>query len=187
MKRLLIPLTCLLAVLCFQPRANAVEPSTSRGTFVGGTHLTLWPGIGLDMTGDYVLVDDCWIGHFAVGAYLGANYNKIEYNNYENMQESHLSILPRVTYGINFTDLFEAHTGLFLGPTFRDYSYVVRTSDNLGPATTGISNHENDTQASFGILLGGRYWFLDNLALAGEFLYDVTYGITAGVGIAFEF
>lgn len=182
MKRLFLPLICLLAALCATTQAYAVEPSTSRGTFVGGTHLTLWPGIGLDLTGDYVLIDDCWVGHFAVGAYIGANYNRIEYNNYDNTQESHLSILPRVTYGINFTDLFEMHTGLFLGPTFRDYSYAIQSA-----SATGIGYHANDTQASFGVLLGGRYWFLDNLAFAGEFMYDVTYGFTAGVGIAFEF
>ena len=102
-------------------KAHAIEDPFPAGTIIGSARVGFLPGIGANISGDYVLVDSWWKGHFTVGGFFGYNHRK--YFGYDNYW-SNLALLPRATYGLNITNEFEVHAGMLTGVAIRGYRSV---------------------------------------------------------------
>lgn len=156
MKKLIITsLMTFTLIFCNVNNAEAIERPYSVGTFLLSGHLGLTPNLGLNFTGDYVLVNQWWEGHFAVGGYAGFNTRNNDYYYSSNKYEQHysnFSLLPRASYGLNITREFEVHGGLMLGLTFRSWEYR-----SIGEAT--YIDNDSDAILDGGIFLGCRYFF----------------------------
>ena len=102
-------------------KAQAIEDPYPVGTVICGAHFGFLPGIGANVSGDFVIVDSWWKGHFTVGGYAG--YNHRTYRDLEYVW-SNFAILPRATYGLNITDFFEVHVGTMAGLGYRGFVYT---------------------------------------------------------------
>lgn len=123
MKKIITILAVAFIGIVSASNANAIEDQWSKGTMVAGVTAGLDPwtvgGIGLGgiAFGDYVLVDSWWKGHFTVGGQLG--YEGYRYADVDGRHwQSHFSVAPRVTYGLNITNQFEVHAGIASGLAF---------------------------------------------------------------------
>ena len=162
-------------VLATGYKAKAIEGPYPVGTLIGSAHIGLFPGIGANITGDYVLVDSWWKGHFTVGGYAG--YNHIGIFTKGDYTLSNFAVLPRATYGLNITDDFEVHAGVMAGVGYRGYTY----SDESGQL-------QRDHQLIFDIggVAGARYRLSDNFYVDGELNYTATMSYL-NVGVCFVF
>ncbi len=174
MKRFFAVLTIAAIGFSFAPKANAIEDQWEKGTLVVGAMAGYYPGFGATLTGDYVLVDTWWKGHFTVGAQVNFrhwNYSgSIKYND--------LAAAPRATYGLNITEKFEVHAGAMIGLGYRAHTY------------TGLGTEEKHKETKLGLCYGGlagvRFFFTENFGVQAEFNYS-GYGPYANAGIAFKF
>ena len=156
--------TIILALVTFLTfatsfKAQAIEDPYSTGTFIGSAHLGLVPGIGTNVSGDYVVFDNLWIGHLTAGAYLGYTYR---FGNafYHTPSSKYLDLLGRVTYGVNLNDLIEVHLGIMLGPDWRfgKMNYVDDTH----------YDKFSDLHFAIGAVTGARVRLVDNLFASAE-------------------
>lgn len=174
MKKLAFILIAFLT-LAIGNKAKAIEDPFPVGTFIGSAHVGLLPGIGVNITGDYVLVDWWWKGHFTVGGYAG--YNHIGIFSKSDQKYSNFAILPRATYGLNITDDFEVHAGVLAGIGYRGYTY----SDSNGQL-----HRDHQLIPDIGGVAGVRYRLQGNFYVAGELNYTATMSYF-NVGVSFVF
>lgn len=145
------------------PKANAIEGPYSQGTFLLNAHFGFVPGIGANVAGDYVLVDEWWQGHFTVGGYVG--FNTRHYDNYYYDQHyNNFSILPRATYGLNISPEFEVHAGVVSGVTIRSWKY-----DDIYEGYTYTD--DRDAVFTIGTFVGCKYFLSDSFGLSAEMCY----------------
>jgi opacity protein-like surface antigen len=166
---LAVAATCMVAA----NSAKAIDDQWSKGTMVVGAMFGYYPGIGGSITGDYVLVDSWWKGHFTVGAQINYRYwnpagSYYTYND--------LAVSPRATYGLNITSKFEVHAGFLagLGAEFSRYK------------NGGILEKEKHLGLCWGPILGCRFFFSDVFGVQAETNYT-GYGPYLNVGVAFKF
>ncbi len=160
---LAVAATCMFAA----NSAKAIEDQWSKGTMVAGAMVGFYPGIGGAITGDYVLIDTWWKGHFTVGAQINFRHWNVAPGYYS---WNDLAVAPRATYGLNITDKFEVHAGVMAGLGVHFWS-------------DGTGNYPG---FCYGGLAGVRYFFSDNFGLQAEFNYS-GYGPYANVGVAYKF
>lgn len=173
----------MATVLCLgASNASAIEAPNHEGDFNLNAHIGFVPGIGANVSGDYVLVNSWWKGHFTVGGYVGFNartksYSSIYYKYDEKW--THFSIQARATYGLNITDKFEVHAGAGCGPCFRSWKYEV----NEG---TWDDEDDKDIVIDAVGIAGCRYFVTDKLALSAE-LIGGSYMSYMNLGVSFKF
>ena len=141
----------------------------AKGTILANAALGFAPGVGVAISGDYVLLDNVWVGHVTVG---GQTF--LSGRSYGSYKESFFGIAPRATYGINITNEIEAHAGILLGYQAWTDTY----------ASTG--NKYSYGSVLYGGLLGARYAFAENLAA----LFEVNYAGLApyiNLGVTYKF
>lgn len=164
----------VIAALATCLSVSAIELPNEKGVMTANGHVGLMPGIGLNGSLDYTLMDDMGPGHFTVGGFLGfngsssvASYNSSAFT---------FAVLPRVTYGVNFTTDFEAHVGAMAGPGF--YSSKTR-------AEAGIKK-ESYVQMSCGFVVGAKYFMFGDMGLSAELGYitDMSY---LNLGVTYRF
>ena len=116
-------LLSLVAFLTFAThfKAQAIEDPYPVGTIIAGAHVGFLPGVGANISGDFVIVDSWWRGHFTVGGYAGYNHRWYAHREYA---WSNFAVLPRATYGLNITDDFEVHAGMLAGMGYCGYNYL---------------------------------------------------------------
>ena len=168
MKKVFMLVMVAFMTLAMSQKAQAIEDPNPKGTTVIGIRGNFEPGyhyfgVGANVVADITIVDSWWKGHFTVGGYVGSNF-------YSHI--SHLTVMPRATYGLNITKDFEAHVGVMSGIGFRhwgsDYYY-------------GVSN---DWYFTHGEVLGCRYFFTPNIGVEAEVGYVYTMGyLNAGLTI----
>ena len=175
--------TTLTVFSCF--KAQAIDPPFSQGTIIANANIGFLPGIGVNASGEYVLVDYWWQGHFAVGGYAG--YNIRTFKNGDNRHwYSCTSVMPRVSYGINITEDFETHAGMMMGFCYRTTSWHTLDWDEM------------DFRASFMFEMAGfagaRYRITDYLYANAEFVFCSNFSYLDGirppylnVGLSFVF
>ena len=171
MKKIIAILAVAAACMVAANSAKAIEDQWSKGTMVAGAMFGYYPGIGGSITGDYVLIDSWWKGHFTVGGeFLYRHWGSVV-SSY-NYSYNDFGFTPRATYGLNLSDKFEVHAGVLAG---------------LGLSTWGWDgNHARSLGFLYGGLAGLRFFFTDSLALSAEVQYS-GYGPYANVGVAFKF
>ena len=185
--------TIILALVTFLTfatsfKAQAIEKPYPTGTLIGSAHFGVLPGIGTNIAGDFVVLDNLWLGHLTAGAYLGYTYRFR--NRYYNIPSSkYLDLLARVTYGVNIIDILEVHVGMMLGPDWRfsKINYVDETH----------YDKYTDVHFALGPVTGARLKLIDNLYLSAEanFVFPVSvkyYTVpismnTINVGISYVF
>lgn len=180
----------LFTVLTFTTsfKAQAIENPYPTGTIIGSAHIGFLPGLGTNIAGDFVVLDNLWLGHLTAGAYLGYNYRFG--NHYYNIPSSkYLDLLGRVTYGVNIIDLLEVHIGMMLGPDWRFGKMNYEDETHYDKFT--------DVHFAMGPVTGARLKLIDNLYLSAEanfvFPVSITYLTvpismnTINIGISYVF
>lgn len=161
MKKIIAIVSLMTLCLTASFKAAAIEAPKPVGTKTVGIMAGIDPfyrytGIGGLAYFDYVLAN--WgIGHFTVGGQFG-------YEAFPNDKLNAFSVAPRATYGINFTDKFEAHAGVSMG-------YY-----NL----SGFSGFYH------GEFIGINYNFTPSFSLAAQLGYTA-FSPALSVGVAFQF
>lgn len=163
-------ITMLTAITSFE--AQAINPPFSQGTIIANANIGLIPGIGANVSGEYVLVDSWWQGHFAVGGYAG--YNIKTYSNTVNRHwYSCVSFMPRASYGINIIKDLEVHAGMMMGFCYRTMSWYTHDWEN------------GDSHSSFMFELaeftGARYRLTDFMYADAEFVYCSNFSYIGGI------
>lgn len=157
--------------------ANDLAPQDPVGTFTGAIHAGFAPGFGLNATGDYVIVDEWWQGHFTIGGYVGFNRRTYNYNSWKDSY-SNFDVLARATYGLNISENLEVHVGAMVGPGFRHN--VERYADGT------VDHNYNHFGIDTGGVLGVRFFFSDSFALSAELNYT-SWMSYLNIGIAKKF
>lgn len=142
----------------------ALEPQWSKGTFLLNVDLGIAPGGG-SISGDYVLVDQWWKGHFTVGGelVLGFPFDT----------GVTIGLTPRASYGLNITPEFEVHAGSETG-------LGIKTFEN------GAGDFETSVFVLWANFIGCRYFFSDSFSVLGEVGYSGWYpSVRAGVSFKF--
>jgi len=173
------------AMMCMGAQnASAIEAPNHEGDIslnvMGGFISEYSGGIGASVSGDYVLVNSWWKGHFTVGGFLELNQSKdeLEYSAAD-LKYTNFAIMARATYGLNIIDKFEVHAGLMSGPVFHSWKY-----DNDDKEL----QDDDDKEVTFGTagVAGCRYFLSDSFALTAE-LIGGTHLTYVNVGVSFKF
>jgi opacity protein-like surface antigen len=185
---------CLLvaaaaAMLCFSTQsASAIEAPNHEGDFTlniqGGLFSEYSGGIGASVSGDYVLVNSWWKGHFTIGAFVGTNTSKDEFKylgeKWWECRYTNFTLMARATYGLNITNAFEVHAGAMAGPIYHNWKYKYENGVTV--------DHEDDHEFIFGGagVAGVRFFLSDNFAITSEFIGGphLTY-FNAGISLKF--
>jgi len=167
MKKIIAILAVAIIGLSSAFSAKAIEDQWSKGTMVVGGMAGFYPGIGGALTGDYVLVDSWWMGHFTVGAQINFRHWNVAPGYYS---YNDLAVAPRATYGLNISDKFEVHAGVMAGLGVRFWSDGTGTYPGL----------------CYGGLAGARFFFTENFGAVAELNYS-GYGPYLNAGVAYKF
>lgn len=162
MKKIIAILAVAVAAMSAAFSAKAIEDPWAKGTMVAGAQFGFLPGIGGSAYGDYVLVDSWWKGHFTVGGELLYWHQWPEHDGYKNHFHN-LGIAARATYGLNISDKFEVHAGLFTGVGVNfghEWPKDGKHSDAIRKNATPIFLS--------GGVAGVRYFLTENLAASAE-------------------
>lgn len=127
MKRLFTLAMVVMMTLATGFKAMAIEDPYPTGTIIASAHFGVVPGFGGNVTGDYVLVDSWWKGHFTVGGYVGFNTQKYVPHYTDKYRLYSVSVMPRATYGLNITNDFEVYAGLMTGVCLQYDNYWKET------------------------------------------------------------
>ena len=176
----------MATVLCLgASNASAIEAPNHEGDFNLNAHIGFVPGIGANVSGDYVLVNSWWKGHFTVGGFVGFNRDSDRpyWGSPWKFVYSNLSIMPRATYGLNILDNFEVHAGAGVGPCFRNWKYkyddgYVKSSDDI--------DKDHDVQIDYLVVAGCRYFLTESFALSAE-INASDYMSYINLGVSFKF
>ena len=158
------------AMMCFGAQnASAIEAPNHEGDFnlnvMGGFLSEYDGGVGVSVSGDYVLVNSWWKGHFTVGGFVEYNVDKYKYAEYWDRCYSNFSIMARSTYGLNITDKFEVHAGAMAGFTHWSYKYKAKNGgDEYKPGDDDTKGNDPNGAG----LVGCRFYLTDNFALTAE-------------------
>lgn len=165
---------CVIAALALAFSASAIERPNDKGVMTANAHVGLMPGFGLNGSLDYTLLDDLGPGHFTVGGYVGFNGSS-SVSSY-NSSLFTFAVLPRVTYGLNFTTDFEAHVGALAGPAYASTT----TRAEAGNKTVSA------VQLSCGFVVGAKYFMFGDMGLSAELGYitDMSY---LNLGVTYRF
>lgn len=173
------------AMLCFGARsASAIEAPNHEGDVNLNAHFGFVPGIGANVSVDYVLVNSWWEGHFTIGGFGGFNQDRDTYTGvgykYEQVY-SNISVMARATYGLNISDIFEVHAGAMTGPCFRSWKYEVKD----GTYTFNDADDKEVTIDGAGFV-GCRLFVSDGFALSAEIIGGA-YESYFNLGVSFKF
>ena len=163
----------MVGVLAFAaaPKAKAIENPFREGTFLLNVQMGFVPGVGLNVSGDYVLENGWWKGHFTVGGYAGFEVwerKHLEVGDYTN---TNFAFMPRATYGLNITDAFEVHAGVMTGFAVRSYNAI----------------YDTDVVFCGGPFVGCKFFFTDGFGLTAEMAYCGDLAPLLNAGLTFKF
>lgn len=156
------------AMLCFGAQnASAIEAPNHEGDFFlniqGGMFSEYSGGLGASVSGDYVLVNSWWKGHFTIGGFVGTSFSQDKHD-WGKQSFTNFSIMARATYGLNITDRFEVHAGAMTGPVYHSWKYKYESGYTV--------DHADDHEFTFGGagVAGIHFMLSDNFALTSEFI-----------------
>ena len=178
MKKLISIIAVAAIALTASFSAKAIEDPDAVGTIKAGARVGLYPGIGSNVSVDYVLVDSWWKGHFTIGAFTGFKLYFISGDNYS-YRDNYFSIMPRATYGLNITDKFEVHAGAMSGV------YFFKQKSKIEGSYT-IKGKDRSTGFDYGTFVGCDYFFSGAIGVTAELGYFSSMPYT-NVGLVLKF
>lgn len=124
------------------------------------------PGVGINFSYDYGLVDTWGPGIFTVGGFIGwANY---EESNVNDIRGNDFFFSPRATYRYAINSSFEVYGTVMFGAKLSTYSKI----------------KDNHFRPNFSTTAGCRYTFAGNISVFAELGYNVSC-INGGLSISF--
>jgi hypothetical protein len=190
MKKVFALLLAAVVGLAMSVNARAIEDQDPVGSITVGAHAMVFPGIGANLFGDYVLFDNWWKGHFTVGAQLGYSYYARTYDSSAfgyvittNYHAHRFVLTPRVTYGLNILRQLEVHAGVMAGLGYENNGATIVSGTTAVPTETDPGP---GVRFVFGEILGARYFLTETLAASLELNY-ANYMPWINVGVAYRF
>lgn len=166
-KRVLIVLA-VITIGCSWSHAQVMR----KGMNLAGVGLGVVPGIGVNASYDYGLVDDWGPGIFTIGGYVGFGTWGRAYhiaNDHSNYRVNAFAFAPRATYRYAIEPPFEIYGTFLLGAVIKSYS----------------DYFPNDSRAFVGITIGGRYSFKSNASLFAEIGFNEISFLSTGLSFSF--
>ena len=170
MKRFLIVLAVLLISMFGCNLANAQHMKKGMNQFNAG--LGVAPGVGVNASYDYGLVNDWGPGIFTIGGYVGFGTWGRTYRGLShpaNYRTTAFAFAPRATYRYAIDPLFEICGTAMLGAVVYSYSDYVH----------------NETRPFFAITGGIRYLFSTNVSLFAEVGFNEISFLNVGLSFSF--
>jgi len=179
-KLVLAAMAAVLSLASFN--ASAIENPNNVGDFNLNAFVGFVPGVGINVSGDYVLVNSWWKGHFTIGGMAGFSTRTEDYNGWGYKYEekwSSTAVMARATYGLNITNKFEVHAGAASGIAFRSWKYEWHGNEAHG---------DDDTDLVFqgAGIVGCRFFVTDKLALSAEIIEGCELS-QMNLGVSFKF
>lgn len=164
MKKFIAILAVAVLAMTASYNANALSDQNPAGTVTVGLKCGFFPGIGGNITADYVLVDSWWKGHFTVGGFAGYRYRTYNHGTLLGLteydwHENAFSFAPRATYGLNITDKFEVHAGAMAGVYF--YKDIYGDKKNPASKSTAVG-------FDYATFLGCQFFFNNAFGVTAE-------------------
>lgn len=153
-----------LLIVCFAGTTMSYAQKMEKGMSLGNIGLGLVPGIGLNASFDYGLVDTWGPGIFTIGGFIG--FDNYRYNS--EIRGTQFLFTPRATYRYAINNEFEVYGTVMIGASFTAYSDIKPNASTPYFATTA----------------GCRYSFAENLAVFGEIGYNISF-LNGGLSITF--
>ena len=129
----------------------------------------LVPGVGLNASYDYGLINTWGPGVFTVGGFVGfQNWGKTHPDHHSDYRTTVFAFSPRATYRYAINDSFEVYGTVMLGALIHTYS----------------KHFDNATDVYFATTVGCRFTFARNVSVFAEMGYNIA--ILNG-GLSFSF
>ena len=165
MKRFFIALMAVCTIGISASHAQEMK----KGTSLFNVGLGFFPGVGVNVSYDYGLVNNWGPGIFTVGGYVGfANWGKTYTGNLDYRVNS-FAFSPRATYRYSINKSFEVYGAAMLGAVVYSYSKYVNNESKVFVATTA----------------GCRYSFSRNMAVFAEVGYNELSYVNGGLSFLF--
>ena len=162
-----------LAVLCALGGNLSHAQEMKKGMSLFNAGLGFLPGVGLNASFDYGLVDDWGPGIFTVGGFAGfGTWGRMWVNSYA-YRETTLAFSPRATYRYAIDRSFEVYGAAMLGALIRLYSRTLPDGRN---GTNGVF---------FGCVAGCRYTFSGNISVFSEIGFNDIAFLNGGLSFSF--
>ncbi len=159
----------ILIALCVIGMATSHAQEMKKGMSLANIGLGFVPGVGLNFSYDYGLIDTWGPGIFTIGGFIGfANWGKT-YSGFGDYRVNQFAFAPRATYRYAINKSFEVYATAMLGAYFESYSKY---------------DFDNGSGVFFGTTAGCRYTFSNNLSVFGEIGYNISY-LNGGLSISF--
>ncbi len=160
MKKLLVVLT----LVCTTGIGMAHAQEMKKGMSLANFGLGFVPGVGVNVSYDYGLVDTWGPGIFTIGGFIG--FDNWAYNS--DIRGTEWFFAPRATYRYAVNKSFEVYATAMLGAAFTTYS----------------KSKGNVSGVAFGTTGGCRYSFSRNLSVFAEVGWNVSI-LNGGLSVSF--
>ena len=168
MKRFFI----IVAVLCAVWGNSLYAQEMKKGMSLFNVGLGFVPGVGINASFDFGLVDDWGPGIFTVGGYAGFGTRERTHGNV-GFRENTFAFAPRATYRYAIDRSFEVYGTAMLGALIQSYS---KTLPNGSNGKSGLF---------FGSAAGCRYTFTGNFSVFAEVGYSDIACLNGGLCFSF--
>ena len=165
MKRFFLVLTVLSVFIISGVRAQEMIA----GDKLLSVGLGFIPGIGINASYDYGLIEDWGPGIFTVGGFVGLQSWGTSQTGLGNYRANIFAFAARATYRYDIDESLEIYGTFMLGPYFVNDSYKTFQNNHSGPF--------------FGIGFGGRYHLSGNISAFAEIGYNIS-ALSIGLSIA---
>ena len=157
----------VLMIVCTAGSSTLYAQEMKKRMSLGNIGVGFVPGIGLNASYDYGLVDTWGPGIFTIGGFAGFHHCGGS-SGLGNYRETAFAFAPRATYRYAINEAFEVYATAMLGGILYSYS----------------KHLNNKSDIFFGTTAGCRYTFSQNLSLFGEIGYNISF-LNGGLSISF--
>lgn len=167
MKRIALVVLAVVTLSCVTVQAQEMK----KGSFLLNAGLGLYP-IGVNVSGDYGLIDHWGPGIFTVGGFAGFStwghsYGAFGYS--WKYREYDFIIAPRATYRYAINDKFEVYGVAIIGLGIETYTWGSDWDDS------DYKPESNRSYPAVGASAGCRYQFAPNMSVFAEVGYGSSY------------
>jgi hypothetical protein len=163
----------VFAVLCTIGSGLSHAQEMKKGMSLFNAGLGFVPGVAINASYDYGLIDDWGPGIFTIGGFAGlGTWSRTWANSYD-YRENTLAFAPRATYRYAIDKSFEVYGAAMLGALIHSYSKTLPNGTN---GKSGVF---------FGSVAGCRYTFSGNVSVFAEIGYNDIAMLNGGLSFSF--
>ncbi|MDR2039855.1 MAG: porin family protein [Bacteroidales bacterium] len=165
MKKFFVALMAICTVGITLSHAQKMEKDMS----LVNIGLGFLPGVGVNVSYDYGLVDKWGPGVFTIGGFVGFSNWGRNISGMGDYRQTRWAISPRATYRYAINPDFEVYGAVMTGLYFNTYSKY----------------RDNSTGLFWGTTAGCRYSFMKNMSVFAEIGYNDVAALNGGISISF--